>query len=91
MGQNFPHRFAPHGNREGMVNEPIQHGIRDRRILKQAMPFIHRRLARNRGRLYAIPIVDNFEQVLAGFETELLQPPVIQEHQVVTGEPLEPA
>ena len=73
----------------GVVDEPVEDGVGDRRIADRFMPMLDRELAGHDRRTASVAVVDDLQQVAALIRRQVGQPPVVEDQQLRARDALE--
>lgn len=69
-----------------VVDDPVEDGVGIGRMVDDLVPAVHGDLAGDDGRLSAVPILQDLEEVMAGGIVERFQAPVVEDQELGTRE-----
>ena len=70
----------------GVVDESVEDGVGEGRMIDRGVPVRHRQLAGDDRRTAAVALLQDLEQVVAGPVVERLEPPVVEDQQLLSAE-----
>ena len=79
---HFAHGWAIEIEPVGVVNEPIEDGVREGWFTDDLVPDIERKLAGDEGGTCTVAVLDDLHQVAALAGIQAIRPPVIKNEQI---------
>ena len=72
------HTFSLELEAVGVVDEPVEDGIGERRAANDLVPLLHRHLAGDNGRTAPVPVLQDLQHFLAFWLGQHRQAPVVE-------------